>query len=321
MATLLLAFAFSTVLASEAAAQGPPVASHAPTAGANPNAVVARVNGVPITNAEVDEELTTAGAAGHARMPKLAAEVRRRALEELIEGELIYQDAKKKGVRLEPVEIERALGQARKQAASSGTREEKALRRKTERGLMIEKVTALEMAAHAPMSETELRRYYREQRERLRKPEQVLLRAILAALPPSPKPEERTAARQTIEKVRAELSQGADFAALAQKYSGDAYRTKGGLIGWVHRGRLDPEIEKVAFDLPVGNSSAPFETKYGFSIVKVEGKHPARQLTYGEAKGRLRAELKQQKMAAAREAWINELKKNARIEYLAPRSS
>lgn len=56
--------------------------------GQPPVAVVARVNGMPITELELSRVLTTAGPAAHARSPKLTAEVQARALDELIVREL-----------------------------------------------------------------------------------------------------------------------------------------------------------------------------------------------------------------------------------------
>lgn len=51
-------------------------------------AVVARINGTPITEAELSRELIAAGPSAHARSPKLAREVRARALDELIVRQL-----------------------------------------------------------------------------------------------------------------------------------------------------------------------------------------------------------------------------------------
>ena len=294
-----------------------------------PVTVVARVNGTPITEMELSQALTSAGPSAHARSPKLAAEVRARALDELIVRELIYQEARRKGLSIPPAEIDRGFERARKRFASTTTFKQslvggsngKVLRREIERRLLIERATAREVAARTAASEAELQSFYRANRERFRKPEEVRLRAILATLAPSAKPEERNAARQKIEQVARELKAGGDFALLAEKYSGDAYREKGGLIGWVHRGRLDPEVEKVAYALPVGQFSEPFESKYGFLILKVEGKRPARQLTYAEVKESLRAELKQRKAEEAREAWISALKKKASIEILPAKPS
>ena len=61
----------------------------------------------------------------------------------------------------------------------------------------------------------------------------------------------------------------ADFSELAKKHSEDPGSAKnGGELGWFGRGRMVPEFEKVAFELADGEISEPFETSYGYHIIK-----------------------------------------------------
>ena len=77
------------------------------------------------------------------------------------------------------------------------------------------------------------------------------------------------AARQLAEKVHAEASAaGADFAALAKKYSEDGSAEKGGELGSVGRGMFAPAFEAAAFALKPGETSAVVETDFGFHVIQ-----------------------------------------------------
>lgn len=79
----------------------------------------------------------------------------------------------------------------------------------------------------------------------------------------------RMATKHKIDSVYALLKAGADFSELAKKESEDpGSAKKGGELPWFGRGRMVPQFDKMAFDLAVGEMSEPFETNYGFHIIK-----------------------------------------------------
>lgn len=76
------------------------------------------------------------------------------------------------------------------------------------------------------------------------------------------------------------IAPGADFAALAATNSQDPGSAKdGGLIDWFGPGRMVAEFDSISFALPEGAISRPFETSYGYHIVKQEGHrdHPSKE--------------------------------------------
>lgn len=79
------------------------------------------------------------------------------------------------------------------------------------------------------------------------------------------------------QELVSQLRNGADFAALAKEYSDDfSSRDSGGDLGWFGRGRMVPEFEEAAFSLDVGEISDPVKTVYGYHIIQVLEKDPAR---------------------------------------------
>lgn len=79
----------------------------------------------------------------------------------------------------------------------------------------------------------------------------------------------RDEARRLAETVRAEAMQpGADFAALARRYSDAPDKSEGGDVGVFDRGMMMAPFEQAAFALKVGEVSAPVETRFGFHIIR-----------------------------------------------------
>ncbi|KAK4186892.1 peptidyl-prolyl cis-trans isomerase PIN4 [Podospora australis] len=77
------------------------------------------------------------------------------------------------------------------------------------------------------------------------------------------------------EKALERLKNGDKFNVVAQEMSQDKARA-GGSLGWKTRGSLDPEFEKVAFELPVSSVDNPTyelcHTQFGYHIIMVEGR-------------------------------------------------
>jgi peptidyl-prolyl cis-trans isomerase C len=65
----------------------------------------------------------------------------------------------------------------------------------------------------------------------------------------------------------AELTEGADFAELAQERSIGPSGPNGGQLGWFTAGMMVPSFEEAVFGLEVGEVSAPVETQFGWHVI------------------------------------------------------
>lgn len=73
-------------------------------------------------------------------------------------------------------------------------------------------------------------------------------------------------------QCRQEILDGKTFAEVAKRVSKCPSSAQGGDLGFFGRGRMVPQFDKVAFDLPVGELSQPVQTQFGWHILTVTDK-------------------------------------------------
>lgn len=97
----------------------------------------------------------------------------------------------------------------------------------------------------------------------------VLVAHILKLFPKDATPKDIAKLKQQIDSIYGVVKGGANFEDVAKKESEDrGSKANGGKLPWFGTGQMIPEFEKVAFDLTKDSISTPFQTAYGFHIVK-----------------------------------------------------
>lgn len=120
-------------------------------------------------------------------------------------------------------------------------------------------------------------------------------------------------AKSTIEDIYQKIQQGESFETLAQQFSEDkSSAPKGGVLQRFGSGQLSSEeFENVAFELKDKNQiSKPFESQFGWHIVKLIEKHPVR--TYDEMKSELEDKIRKDERSLL---ITNSLAKKLRNKY------
>jgi peptidyl-prolyl cis-trans isomerase D len=146
----------------------------------------------------------------------------------------------------------------------------------------------------------DLRAYYYQHRDEYRTPEQVKVSHIWIKMPlpgTDGKVDENKVAeaQHRADDLAKQLKNGAKFDDLAKKYSEDTVSAKvGGSLGWLGRGQLPSEVEKVAWSLAKGQISGVVKSSDGFHILRLDDKQDAHVKSLDEVKDQIEPILKQQ---------------------------
>ena len=143
--------------------------------------------------------------------------------------------------------------------------------------------------------------------------ERVHARHVMVQAKATPADEERS--RKKALAVRDSLLRGADFAAMARKFSGDtATRDSGGVLGLISVPALPANLREPLAGLRVGEVSVPFKREAGYHIFKVVSREPEGEYKYEDIKDDLRQVVLNKKLEEAYHRWYEKVRKNVNVE-------
>ena len=153
------------------------------------------------------------------------------------------------------------------------------------------------------INDADARKFYQSQVGGMQTEEEVRARHILV--------ESKEAARELYQK----LAHGSDFAQLAKEHSKDpGSKDQGGELGFFARGQMVPQFEEAAFKLKNGEVGEPFQSQFGWHIVRVDERRQRAAPPFEAVKDRVVAAMihsKAQQIAGG-------LRGKAQIEYIDP---
>lgn len=142
---------------------------------------------------------------------------------------------------------------------------------------------------------------------------EVSVAHIMILKPANPEIKTEDKSKQTIEDIYKKIQQGESFESLAQQFSEDkSSASKGGVLQRFGSGQLSSEeFESVAFSLQNKDEiSQPFQTQFGWHIVKLIDKHPLQSLA------EMKSDLEDKVRKDERSLLItNSLAKKLRVKY------
>jgi parvulin-like peptidyl-prolyl isomerase len=155
--------------------------------------------------------------------------------------------------------------------------------------------------------------YYNDHQDTYKVGDQVKLRMIVVSQG-ADKP--AGSARQLADEVLAKVNAGASFEQMAKEiYSSDSQRAEGGSRGWVDRGELRGELDRVAFSLKPGEHSGVIELPEASYLLQVDDARLAHVKPLTEVRDEVERALKAQESLRLYRKWINRLEKKTFIWY------
>jgi len=151
--------------------------------------------------------------------------------------------------------------------------------------------------ASIALTDQQLRAAYSAALDNFRMPERVKVRHILISTEGKSDGEKKTL-KAKAEDILKQAKSGVDFVELAKKNSDDkANAEKGGDLDWIVKGQMVPEFEAAAFALKPKEIGGVVTTQFGYHILQVLDKEPARVKPFDEVKDGLAADLRKQALA------------------------
>jgi len=121
-------------------------------------------------------------------------------------------------------------------------------------------------------------------------------------------------AKRQMSTIRDRITHGGDFADAARRYSQDGSAQQGGELGWVSPGELVPEFEQAMNRLRPKEISEPVVTQFGVHLIQVEDRRET-EVSAEKQRDFARAEVREQKLRAAYDDWVRQLRSAAYVEY------
>lgn len=286
--------------------------------------VIAKVNGTKITRGELD--FTVKNIVGEEQQvpAEQQAEFRKRVLSDMIDRELIYQQAVAKKIAVTDAEMADSISKVRSsfpdeaafqaQLAKDGMTVE-GIKGVVKHALVIDKYVRSEIMKTINVTPQEEAKFYEENKERMKRPEAVHASHILLSTKPTDAADAKAAAKTKAEEALAKAKKGDDFAALAKQYSQDTGSAqRGGDLGFFVKGQMTPPFEAAAFALKPGEISNVVETDFGYHVIKLIERRPPGYAPIDEVRPRIKDYLANQKTQAELQRQSASLREKAKVE-------
>jgi peptidyl-prolyl cis-trans isomerase C len=293
--------------------------------------VIAKGKGFEIKQSQLDQVLVGLKAAAAARGQTIPPEqmnlFQGQMLNRLIQIQLLLQKAtdadQAQGKKMADLQMSTLLQRAGSQQALDFQFKALGMSGDELRERLVQEATAqstLERELGVTVTDDEARKFYNDHPDQFEQPEMVHVRHILLmTMDPvtrQPLPADQQALkRKQIDELLKRARGGEDFAKLATQYSEDpGSKNNGGELPAFPRGQMVPEFEAAAFVLNTNQISDVVTTQYGYHIIQLLDKTPAKKMDYATVADNLKKALIQEKTVKLAPAYLDTLNKAAGVE-------
>jgi peptidyl-prolyl cis-trans isomerase C len=289
--------------------------------------VLARVNGENVTRKEFEEFVQNLeGRAGGPVPADQRDRVYRSVLDQLVGYKLLLQETKARNVAVPDAEVEARIGEIRKQFPSEDVFMQMLIQRNmtldqvkadARQDMAISKLIENEIASKIAVKPEQVQDFYTKNPDQFKQDERVRASHILIAFPENADASAKAQAKTKAEQVLKDVKAGKDFAALAKQHSQDpGSAVNGGDLGFFQKGQMVGPFNDVAFSLAPGAISDVVETQFGYHIIKVAEKQPARAVPLEEVRPQVEQYLQNQNREEQTETFVKALRSKGKVEIL-----
>lgn len=235
--------------------------------------ILAKVNGIAITSADIDAELMAMGPQGQQYNNP---EGRAALLEQLINKKLFLADAQKNMYEYDPVF--------------------KAELQKIKEDLLAN-FAITKAVESVKVTDDEAKKFYEENKSTMLSGETVSASHILVD------------SEEKADAILKDIKEGKiSFADAAKEHSSCPSAQNGGSLGEFGRGQMVPEFDKAVFEMAVGDVRGPVKTQFGYHLIELNAKNEPKEIAFEEIAEQIKSRLLNEKQRAAYTSKINQLK-------------
>lgn len=227
----------------------------------------------------------------------------------LVQRAEFEQEADDMGIKITDDKVDKRIAQLKKQFY--GNSEKKYQQTLKQQGLtddqakeevraqLISEELFKKVTADVKVTEAQIKAYYNSHKSQYGQPETRDVRHILV-----PK-------KALAERLYSQLKSGANFAALAKKYSKDPGSAANGGKLTISKGQTVPAFDKTAFSLKKGQLAPPVKTQYGYHIIQaLSAVKPAQTTSLSKVESSIKQQLEQQRKNDVMTKWVEKKKKS-----------
>lgn len=246
--------------------------------------IVAVVNDEVIVNTALQQELRAAEKKLHQQNIAIPSyqDLEKQVLENLIMVSLQLQLAERTGIQVEDSRLNESLRKIAEQnnldlpkfreALEQDGYQYEQVREKLRNDMIINRLQHRQVASRINITEREIDNFLANQVLQGAISNEYHIWHILIATPETPSPEQIEAKKQKANDVLAQLTQGADFQALAVSISDSRTALEGGDLGWLKAGEMPTLFNGVVDDMALGEIKGPIRDASGFHLIKLVDK-------------------------------------------------
>ncbi len=295
--------------------------------------VAAVVNGDPVTLSELQERAGFEWRRVQSMPPgqerdQSRVRVLRAALDQVVSERLLEAQAKELSIEATDAQVDAAVDDIKRKNHLDDEQLDRALdeqgldrpsfRRQLKRDIEAFRILEMKVKTRIKVTDEDVRSWYQAHPKDFAGEERVRARHIFLPVPGGASPAEEAAVRAQGEVIRNRLLAGEDFATMARQVSKGPSAAEGGDLGFLKRGTIQPELEKVIFSLTENQISGLVRTKPGFHILKVEERKSAGPQPFDAVKDAIRDRLVGERVETQRGQYLAELRKDAVVDVRLP---
>lgn len=235
--------------------------------------------------------------------------LRNQAVQFLVQREQFEQEASSLDVEVTDKQVDARLEQIQKQYFGGDKKKydkqlkeqgltEKQVRNDIRAQIISEKIFE-QVTREVKVTDKQIEEYYEKNKAQYSQPESREVRHILVKT------------KKQADDLYAQLQGGADFAALAKRFSEDTGSKANGGKLTISKGQTVAPFDQTAFLLKKNDISKPVKTEFGYHIIQPLGDtKPAKVTPLKEVKASIKQQLQQTEKNEAMTKWVDELKKD-----------